>query len=206
MLLQSHGDELLLLPSLPAAWAAGSFSGLRARGGVEVDASWEAGELTSLTLRASRSGSLRLKLPGSHASPGAFLRGPGGVQPVTADNGILSLDLRVGGSYDVDPQVTQTNDKDSDGFNDYKEWLAGTNPYKPNSFPNLSIRRTSTGLLLSWEELAGRQYCLEYSSDLITWDELLLREATTKETFSHRVDPSAPDTRFYRIDIQAVEE
>jgi alpha-L-fucosidase 2 len=62
MLLQSHAGEIHLLPALPKAWPRGSFTGLRARGGVEVDAEWDEGRLKSATLRASRGGTFRLRI------------------------------------------------------------------------------------------------------------------------------------------------
>jgi alpha-L-fucosidase 2 len=46
MLLQSHNDEIVLLPALPDSWEKGSFTGLVARGNVVVDAWWDAGQLT----------------------------------------------------------------------------------------------------------------------------------------------------------------
>lgn len=54
MLLQSHNEEIKLLPALPEAWPEGSVSGLQARGGFEVDMAWTDGELTTVTLKNTK--------------------------------------------------------------------------------------------------------------------------------------------------------
>lgn len=50
MLLQSHADEIHLLPALPAAWPEGEIHGLCARGGFLVSIAWKANRLTSATI------------------------------------------------------------------------------------------------------------------------------------------------------------
>ncbi|MBX3053144.1 MAG: glycoside hydrolase family 95 protein [Caldilineaceae bacterium] len=61
MLLQSHGGEIHLLPALPQAWPEGSVTGLRARGGFEIDMWWEKGVLSRAAIRADRNGTCQLR-------------------------------------------------------------------------------------------------------------------------------------------------
>ena len=63
MLLQSHSGVIAILPALPSAWAEGHFHGLRARGGVEVDATWKDGKATIVALRPGVAGEFKLRPP-----------------------------------------------------------------------------------------------------------------------------------------------
>jgi len=64
MLLQSHTDEIELLPALPKAWPAGSVKGLRARGDVTVDIAWKDGKLVSYRLRAAHPHPVKVRVNG----------------------------------------------------------------------------------------------------------------------------------------------
>ncbi|MCE1197371.1 MAG: glycoside hydrolase family 95 protein, partial [Marinilabiliales bacterium] len=61
MLLQSENGEILLLPALPNQWKEGSFTGLRAKGAVTVNAAWKEGKLTSALLKSDKGGSFTVR-------------------------------------------------------------------------------------------------------------------------------------------------
>lgn len=63
MLIQSHSDIIQLLPALPDQWAEGEFSGLRVRGGGEVDAKWKKGRMISAQLKASMDHKFKIYSP-----------------------------------------------------------------------------------------------------------------------------------------------
>ena len=62
MLMQSRGDDILLLPALPSAWRNGSVTGLRARGRCRVDLSWQAGRLVAVTLTSGLASTRTVRL------------------------------------------------------------------------------------------------------------------------------------------------
>ena len=68
MLLQSGKDGITVLPAIPEAWSTGSYKGLCARGGFEVDAEWDKGNLVKLKIRSKVGNSCQLRYNGKEVA------------------------------------------------------------------------------------------------------------------------------------------
>ncbi|KQT25755.1 alpha-L-fucosidase [Chryseobacterium sp. Leaf405] len=62
MLLQSYDGYIYILPALPDALLNGSVTGLKARGGFEIDMDWEDSKLTKLVIKSTLGGNARIRI------------------------------------------------------------------------------------------------------------------------------------------------
>jgi alpha-L-fucosidase 2 len=95
MVLQSHEDELDLLPALPGSWKDGEVQGLCARGGFEVGLQWSAGKLTRVTVLSTLGGICRVRagVPLAVSSEGEKVRA------TASADGVLGFKTSAGRSY-----------------------------------------------------------------------------------------------------------
>lgn len=100
MLLQSHAGEIALLPALPKAWAAGGrVRGIRARGGVTLDFTWNQGRLSRATITGTAAGSHLLRLPEGQSL--RQLRQGRKVQPLQREGDVWRVTVRQGESLQL---------------------------------------------------------------------------------------------------------
>ena len=100
MLVQSHAGEVAILPTLPKDWADGSFEGLRARGGFEIDAEWKGGTLSSASVKSLLGKELVLRIPGNPAKI-KLTRDDGKDAELPAKEGVFRLPTTKGGVYKI---------------------------------------------------------------------------------------------------------
>jgi len=105
MLVQSHAGEIELLPALPKAWSTGKESGLRARGGMEIDLAWADGLPTSATLRPSVDSVQQLRI-----APGVRIRsirdGRTALPAPAVDNSLARVSVKAKHSYAIEFEKT----------------------------------------------------------------------------------------------------
>jgi alpha-L-fucosidase 2 len=95
MLVQSHEDEIVLLPALPVEWEKGSFNGVRVRGGFELNYTWEDDKVTAISVK-SNAGSLCRINTGSQLTP--TLNGKK-IAVVSTENGVVEFETVKGEIY-----------------------------------------------------------------------------------------------------------
>ena len=99
MLMQSHAGEVHFLPARPRAWADGAFTGLRARGGLEIDLVWTAGRATAATLRPTADGVHRLRPPAGQQI--ASVKADGTDVKFSTRDSAAEMTLQAGKVYEV---------------------------------------------------------------------------------------------------------
>ncbi len=88
MLIQSHEGVVALIPAIPSQWHSGSFRGLCARGGYELDIEWENGDVMKINVKAKSNGECVLELPSSQKTS-SFQDQNGNVY--TSTNNLLTI-------------------------------------------------------------------------------------------------------------------
>jgi alpha-L-fucosidase 2 len=97
LVLQSHDGELALLPALPSAWPSGRVSGLRARGGFDVDVAWAGGRLTRAAITSRLGGTCRIR----SSEPIRVMEGGKAVSTARPEADVWEFTARSGARYDV---------------------------------------------------------------------------------------------------------
>jgi alpha-L-fucosidase 2 len=100
MLLQSHNEEISLLPALPVQWKTGAIEGLRARGGYDIDLAWQDGKLSKAIIKAHYNRTCRLRTK----TPVKVFAGSREVSGKLLDGNLIEFDVKQGEEYLIEPK------------------------------------------------------------------------------------------------------
>ena len=96
MLLQSHEGVIDILPALPKEWPAGSFEGVCARGGFELNFQWQNHKLAHATVLSKAGEVCKLNLP-----PSTKVTCKGQIVKTQFKDGVISFLTEKGGGYEI---------------------------------------------------------------------------------------------------------
>ena len=106
----------------------------------------------------------------------------------------------------ISPTRTRFTDTDGDGFTDYAEFIAGTNPNLPNSLLKLNpiVVENSTSLRFTWPSVAGRTYRILGTVSLTSWTPLTSWIQASSGTTTTALPPPFPGTNFthFRLEVR----
>ncbi|MDR0537357.1 MAG: glycoside hydrolase family 95 protein [Tannerellaceae bacterium] len=97
LLMQSHSGELSLLPALPSQWKSGAISGIRARGGIELDIEWDNNALTKAVIRAKYDKTCTLRTK----TPVKVFSGRTEIAVKTIESGLIEFNMQAGKKYTI---------------------------------------------------------------------------------------------------------
>jgi hypothetical protein len=105
----------------------------------------------------------------------------------------------------VSPDRTPTTDTDQDGFSDFAEFMAGTNPTNPGSLLLLSgPSLTSSGALqFTWPSVPGHAYRLGKSTNTLTWTPIMdWVRATSTNSHQNVVARTNEQIQLFRLEVR----
>jgi hypothetical protein len=99
---------------------------------------------------------------------------------------------------------TQFTDTDGDGFTDYAEFQAGTDPNQPTSSLQLNspVKLVNGTLRLQWPAVPGRAYRVEERVGNGPWTPVSDWMLATSTLMSHTEAPIEPGATFFRVQVQ----
>ncbi|MCJ8011516.1 glycoside hydrolase N-terminal domain-containing protein [Paenibacillus sp. KQZ6P-2] len=143
MLLQSHLDNIHILPALPSSWSDGSYSGLKARNGFEVGVSWAQSRATSIKIKSLAGSRAVLYYPNIKGAAVVDQNGTP-VTYTTVSKDQIEFNTQVGSTYTVNSipsappgdTIVKVDDRDASvtyngawsNYNDGSDYL-GTEKY-----------------------------------------------------------------------------